>query len=114
MNEKTGETVQRRRTPAEIEEIVAGFAKSGLNRTEFCQGQRMSLGTLNRYLQRKADRGAVDGGLVAVELAGAKLTTDRSSACNLGVVLTRGRKIEVGVGFDAPTLQRLVHLLEKM
>ena len=114
MDEKTGVPVQRRRSPAEIAEIVAGFAKSGLNRTEFCQGQRMSLGTLNRYLQREADRGAVDGGLVAVELAGAKLTTDGDSARDLAVVLSRGRRIEVGAGFDAATLQRLIHLLEKM
>jgi hypothetical protein len=53
MDDQTGVTTQRR-TRAEIEQIVAEFAGSGLNRTEFCRRQHMSLGTLNRYLQRPA------------------------------------------------------------
>ena len=49
-----------------------------------------------------------------MELAGRTLATDGDSGCSLAVVLCRGRKIEVGAGFDEPTLQRLVNLLEKM
>ena len=109
--------MQQRRTRAEIEQIVAEFTGGGVNRTEFCRRHGMSLGTLNRYLNQRreqGDSGAIDGGLVAVELAGTNLTTEHDSDCGLVVVLSRGRKIEVGAGFDEPTLQRLVNLLEKM
>lgn len=44
---------KRRRTPAEIEQIVSGFESSGLNRSQFCRGQGLTLGVLNRYLQRR-------------------------------------------------------------
>jgi hypothetical protein len=106
-----------RRTRAESEQIAAEFAGSGLNRTEFCRRQRMSWGTLNRYLKGLGEhgaQGAANGGLVAVELAGAKWATDRDSGSGLALVLARGRKIEVGAGFHAPTLQRLIHLLENL
>jgi transposase-like protein len=117
MNDETGITAQRRRPPAVIEQIVAGFADSGLNRTEFCRRHGMGLGTLNRYLKQRregGDTGEAHSGLVAVELAGMTLATDHDSGCGLAVVLSRGRRIEVGAGFDEPTLQRLVNLLEKM
>jgi|ERR1035437_2788783 hypothetical protein len=117
MDDKSGLIMQQRRTRAEIERLVAEFTSSGMNRTEFCRHHGMSLGTLNRYLKQRreqGDSGAIDGGLVAVELTGAKLATDCDFECGLAVLLSRGRKIEVGAGFDGPTLQRLVNLLEKM
>jgi hypothetical protein len=97
--------------------MVAEFTGSSLTRTEFCRRHGMSLGTLNRYLKQRregADAGEAHSGLIAVELAGTKLATDYDVGCDLAVVLSRGRKIEVGAGFDGPTLQRLVNLLEKM
>jgi hypothetical protein len=116
MDDQAGVTVQGRRTRTEIEQLVAEFAGSGLNRTEFCRRQRMSLGTLNRYLQRKeaGQNGTAHGGLVAVELAGAKATTGHHVGCGLTVVLAQGRKIEVPAGFDAATLERLLRLLENV
>lgn len=109
--------MQQRRTRAEIEQIVAEFAGGGVNRTEFCRRHGMSLGTLNRYLKQRREQGgscAADDGLVVVEVAGTKLAAEHDSGCGVAVVLSRGRKIEVGTGFDEPTLQRLVNLLEKM
>jgi len=44
---------KRRRTPAEIERIVCEFESSGLNRSQFCRRQGLTLGALNRYLQRR-------------------------------------------------------------
>lgn len=113
MGEATGVTVQQRRTPAEIEEVVAKFAGSGLNRTAFCRREHIGLGTLNRYLKRlrEAGSGGAGGGLVAVELAGAK--SAGAGGSGLAVVLGGGRKIEVGTGFDGGTLERLVRLLER-
>jgi hypothetical protein len=116
MDDQAGITAQGRRTRSEIEQLVAEFAGSGLNRTEFCRRRRMSLGTLNRYLQRKeaGQNGTAQGGLVAVELAGAKVIADRHAGCGLAVVLPHGRKIEVQAGFDAATLERLLKLLENV
>ena len=56
-------------------------------------------------------RGTGGGGpsrWLAVELSGAHL----AGASGLAVVLTGGRRIEVGRGFDAKTLEQLVSLLE--
>ncbi len=117
MDDETGVTEQRRRTRTEIKQLVAEFAGNGLNRTEFCRRQHMSLGTLNRYLRREASGqdGSAHGGLVAVELAGAKaITGHHAGRGGLAVVLPQGRKIEVEAGFDAATLERLIRLLENV
>src|SRR5258708_38884215 len=71
---------KRRRTPAEIEQIVCEFESSGLNRSQFCRRQSLTLGVLNRYLQRRhaaSGSGASGDGLVGVELAGKKLGAAR-------------------------------------
>ena len=106
-----------RRTPAEMEQIVSEFKSSGLNRSQFCRRQGLTLGALSRYLKRldaACGRGATGDGLVAVELAGKKLGTERAGSCGLAVVLASGRRIAVSAGFDSATLQRLVQVLETM
>ena len=112
MNEETGVTAkQRRRAQNEIEHIVAQYLGSGLKRTEFCRRHGMSLGTVNRYLKRQAaciEGRKGNGELVAVELGGGKVSG------GLVAILSGGRKIEVGAGFDGPTLERLVRVLESM
>lgn len=108
---------KRRRTPAELEQIVGEFESSGLNRSQFCRGQGLTLGVLNRYLRRRhaaSGSGGSGDGLVAVELAGKKLGAEGAANCGLAVVLARGRRIAVSAGFDAATLQRLVQVLETM
>ena len=116
MSNETGVTEQQqRRRRSEIAQIVAQFANSGLNRTEFCRRHGMCLGTLNRHLKRlRGSNTAPSDGLVAVELAGGNFINDHSDDGGLAVVLSGGRRIEVSAGFDAPTLQRLVALLEAM
>ena len=51
MKEEQGRVVKRRRTAAEIERIVREFKNSGLNRSQFCRQQGLTLGVLNRYLR---------------------------------------------------------------
>ena len=116
MSNETGVTVQQqRRTRSEIAQLVAQFADSGLNRSEFCRRHGLGLGTLNRRLKRmRGSNHTPSDGLVAVELAGSNFASDRSDDGSLAVVLSGGRRIEVSAGFDAPTLQRLVALLEAM
>lgn len=109
---------KQRRTPAEIAEIVKEFAGSGLNRSQFCRRQGLTLGTLNRYLARMraetSDGSPNNGGLIAVELAAIQPGDGRSFSCGLSVVLSGGRRIEVGTTFDGRALQRLVQLLEAL
>ena len=113
MTSEQGLTGKRRRTAAEIEQIVREFENSGLNRNQFCRQRGLTFGVLNRGLRRRQAGGCGAGsgdGLMAVELAGQD--AEPSSSCGLAVVLGRGRRIAVSAGFDAATLQRLVQVLE--
>ena len=115
MTEEQGTVVKRRRTAAEIERIVRGFENSGMNRSQFCRQQGLTLGVLNRYLRLLlvSNGGCANGeGLVAVEVAEQKLSADRGGSCDLAVVLGKGRRITVSAGFDATTLRRVVQVLE--
>ena len=114
MTEEQGAVVKRRRTASEIEQIVREFKNSGLNRSQFCRRQGLTMGVLSRYLWRlqgSSGSGASDG-LVAVELAGQKRSGDGAGSCGLAVVLAKGRRIAVSAGFDASTLRRVVQVLE--
>lgn len=110
--------VRPRRSSAEIRQLVEEFAGSGLRQSEFCRRRGIVLNTLKRYLrkQRKARKdGATFGTLVAVELATANPSQgDQEARSCLAVVLSAGRRIEVGAGFDATTLARLVTVLERL
>ena len=80
-------------------------------------GRGSSRGTLNRYLTgvcKPAESCTGNGELIPVELVGVQSATDGGSGCGLVLVLAGRRRIEVGAGFDAPALERLVNLLEKM
>jgi hypothetical protein len=115
MTDETG-VVRKRRTAAEVEQIVNQFEGSGLNRSQFCQRQGFALITLNRYLKRVRGKGAAGAGngLLAVEVRDGEMSADRARTCGLAVVLARGRRIEVGASFDGAVLQRLVRTLEGM
>lgn len=82
-----------------------------MSREEFCRTHGLALSTLARY-QGRREQGQVEGAgprrWLAVELSGAH----PAGASGLAIVLTGGRRIEVGRGFDAQTLQQLVSLLE--
>lgn len=49
-----------------------------------------------------------------MELAGSHQAGASKAASGLAVVLASGRRIEVGRGFDANTLDQLVSLLEQV
>jgi len=102
---------RRRRSRTEVEQLVAEFDACGMSRVEFCQKHGLALSTLARYQGRRAqgrEEGAGPSRGLAVELSGAHA----AGASGLAVVLTGGRRIEVGRGFDARTLEQLVSLLE--
>ena len=105
---------KRRRTSAEIQQIVSEFKSGDLTQVEFCQRQGLVLSTLGRYLrQERGSNKASPGELVAVELAVKKLGAE-PAGCGVSVMVGRGRRIVVESDFDAATLQRLVQGLEGM
>jgi hypothetical protein len=106
--------IRRRRTRAEIQHILTEFLSSGMNLDEFCRSRGVCRSTLYRYLgnQHRQEKPVETTQLVPVELVDACGSTfDRSAG--LSVVVRNGRKIEVGQGFDAGTLERLLSVVEK-
>ena len=113
--------VVRRRGRAEIARVASSYRASGLGRSEFCRRHGLALSTLNRHLQRQFEEDARrdsdvvgQGALVEVKLA--EVVSPVSSldrAASLRVLLSNGRRVEVGDGFDDETLRRLVAVLER-
>jgi hypothetical protein len=113
----------RRRGRQEIARLAALYRKSGMGRSEFCRIHGMALSTLVRHLkqqsgeQRLSANGAATGEsrLIAVELSAmsASAATGKQHS-PLTVLLSNGRRVEVGTGFDAETLAELVSALERL
>ncbi len=118
MTAKTELSAPKRRTRAEVQQLVAEFASSGMRRSEFCQSRGLSFSTLDRHLKErrwKRRRKPVSsaGRLVAVELAARNSPKQHEPSCGLAVVLSGDRRIEVQRDFDTTTFERLVSLLER-
>jgi hypothetical protein len=119
MTAKTELSASKRRTRAEVQQLVAEFVSSGMRRSEFCQSRGLSFSTLDRHLKKlrwKRRRRAVSsaGRLVKVELAAKKSLTQHEPSSRLAVVLPAARRIEVHPDFDASTFERLVGILERV
>ena len=117
MNEKQKMSARRRRTRAEVQQLVAEFVSSGMRRSEFCKSRGLSFGTLDRHLmkqrwKRKGRRASPASRLLPVKLAAEKSPT-HELGCGLAVVLSGGRRIEVHPDFDTNTFERLVSALER-
>jgi hypothetical protein len=98
-----------------VEKLVAEHEASGLTRDVFCQQRGLSVVTLDKYrrrVQKWAQSGA--GPMLPVEVV---LPTGSNCAARGSFVLViesrNGRRIEVGRGFDAETLERLLTILDK-
>jgi len=112
-------SAHKRRTRAEVQELVAKFMSSGMRRSEFCRSRGLSFGTLSRHLKgrrwrRKSSAASSTGRLVAVELVAKKSPRQDQPRCSLAVVLSGGRRIEVHPDFDTNTFARLVSALERV
>jgi transposase len=84
-----------------------------MGQAEFCHSRGISRSTLYRYLSnRRRQEPAAATQLVPVEVVDVRRSSGTGSSA-LAVVLGNGRKIEVGQGFDAATLQQLVGVLER-
>ena len=119
MNGEQQGSARRRRTRAEVRQLVSEFVDSGMRRSEFCKSRGLSFSTLDRHLKkrrwkRKTRSAPAKGQLVAVELAVRKPLAEDQSTCGLSVVLLGGRRIEVHRDFDVHTFERLVSVLERV
>ena len=112
-------SAHKRRTRAEVQELVAEFMSSGMRRSKFCRSRALSVSTLDRHLKKqrwkKKRRAASSAGqLIPVELTAKKSPTQHETVCGLAVVLSGGRRIEVHPDFDTNTFERLVSVLERV
>src|SRR4029078_98960 len=108
MNEKQLGGV-RRRSRAEVDQLVAEYEASGLTRQEFCVKHGLALATLDRYRKRRQQRrenSSAERRFIRVELAGAKQAASHGRS-DLIVLLSNARRIEVKRGFDADMLAQL-------
>jgi len=107
--------VRRRRSCAEAGQLVAEYEASGLTRVELCRTRGLSLATLARYRKRRAQSSPPpENRCVAVEVSAGRPSLDSPASSGLAVALPDGRRIEIGRGFDAPTLARLLAALERL
>ncbi|MGB9073248.1 MAG: hypothetical protein WCC22_11320 [Terriglobales bacterium] len=119
MTAKTELSAPKRRTRAEVQQLVAEFVSSGVRRSEFCQSRGLSFSTLDRHLKklrwkRRRKPTSSAGRLVPVDLAAKESPTHFGATCGLAVVLPGGCRIEVHPDFDSNTLERLVSALERV
>jgi hypothetical protein len=119
MNGEQQVAARRRRTRAEVRQLVSEFVNSGMRRSEFCSSRGLSFSTLDRHLKkrrwrRKTRSALADGRLVPVELAIRKPPAEHGASCGLAVVLSGGRRIEVQRDFDVHTFERLMSVLERV
>ena len=108
---------RRRRSRAEAAQLVAEYKTSGLTRKAFCTQRGVSVAALDKYrrLHRQPTAQAT-GRLLPVELLpdlSAAAAREDEPCSHLWLEFTNGRRIAVGRGFDAPTLERLVCLLDR-
>ena len=92
------------------------FEASGLRQNEFCRNHGLALSTLQRRLKRgRLNKSEAKEGhrFVAVELARRESNGNSRASSALEIVLCGGRRIEVRPGFDAPTLEGLIAVLER-
>ena len=119
MKEVQADAMPHRRSRREVEQLVAEYDASGLGRSAFCREHGLALSTLTRY-QRRRERereqpSRFDANpLLAVELRDPPQAAVANAGSTLAVVLSNGRRIEVGRGFDVSTLEQLVGVLEQV
>ena len=116
MSENQSGGVGRRRSRAEVDQLVAEYEARGLTRQEYCGKHGLALATLDRYRKRRQqgrENSTANSRFIRVELSGTKQAFGHGSG-DLVVLLLNARRIEVKRGFDAEMLAQLVRVLEQV
>lgn len=106
----------RRRTAEEAARLVAEYETGDLTKRDFCRKHGLAVSTLDAYRSGRRLRWPAQtqaARWVAVEVQGAQAMQPEPAGSGLVVVLSRGRRIEVGRGFDAAALRELLGVLER-
>jgi UDP-N-acetylmuramoylalanine-D-glutamate ligase len=98
-----------RKTQQEIEQLISGYQESGLSRREYCEQHKIPVTTLDYYRQRHRKQSVSSGQLVQVELQESRLQQEWEG---FTIVLTKGRRIEMGWGYAEQHLARLIRTME--
>lgn len=109
--------LRRRRSRAEVDQLIAEYEASGLSRREFCTKHGLTVVTLDRYRKRRRERIEScpdDKRFLRVELCGGKPAGGAGQGNEVAVVLRSGRRIELRRGFDAEVLVQLMQVLEQI
>ena len=94
---------------------IQRWQESGLRVREFCARHRLAVPNFYAWRRTLAKRAAARPRFVPVEVTPEPRTQTRTdpAASPLQLLLPTGRRLGIGPGFDAPTLVRLLTLLEE-
>jgi hypothetical protein len=92
------------RSKQKMLKIVAGFAKSGMTRREYCAKHNIGIATLDYW--RRADKKS------RPKLVEVAIETQPRPAGGFTLVLANGRRIESSWQFAQADLKRLIQLAE--
>jgi hypothetical protein len=95
--------------------MLRQWRRSGLSIRAFCQRHHLSEPNFYAWRRTLADRDARAVAFVPVQVLPEPLAPPplSSAASGLELVLAAGRVLRIGPSFDAPTLRRLLALLEE-
>jgi hypothetical protein len=95
--------------------ILRQWQRSGLSIPDFCQQHRLSQHNFYAWRRTLAQRDAADVHFVPVQLLPepTPLPTPDPPTAALELLLPDGRRLRIAPGFDAPTLRRLLALLQE-
>ncbi len=94
--------------------VLQGWRRSGVSVRAYCREHGLSEPSFYAWRRALAKREAAALRFVLVRVAEpGPPPAAEGSAGALELVLDAGRRLRVGPGFDAPTLQRLLALLEE-
>ena len=94
---------RRRRSAAEIKELVERYGTSGMTREEYSRQEEVAKSTLDRYLRRRHK---------GQQLVRVKLKSGSEQDSGFALVLSNGRRIETGWKFGEAELARLIRVAE--
>jgi hypothetical protein len=95
-----------KRSPEEIQRMLAGYRESGMRRADYCRSQGVPVTTLDYYLHREALQSRPRMAKVTVTSESPHLSKD------FALVLRNGRRIESAWDFPEGDLSRLIRTAE--